>query len=176
MRIIVGLGNPGNKYLHTRHNVGFKIVDQMAKGQDWKNSKKGQLKYLWLSQGDEKIELVKPQTFMNKSGLALAYVKKKHPQLSGENLFVIHDDLDIEVGKFKLQFGKGPKQHNGLTSIYQQFGTDQFWHVRIGVDGRKGDRSIPADKYVLSSFPPDERELIEQVIHQAIKELNQHLV
>ena len=176
MKIIVGLGNPGNRYSHTRHNIGFKVVDQMAKDQDWKSSKKGQLEYLWLEQFEEKVELVKPQTFMNKSGLAMTYMKKKHPQITGEELFIVHDDLDIEVGKFKLHLGKGPKQHNGLTSIYQQLGTDQFWHVRIGVDGRKGDRSIPADKYVLSSFSPEERELVEQAINQSIEELNQHLI
>ena len=176
MKIIVGLGNPGDKYLHTRHNIGFKVVDQMAEDQEWRCSKKGKLEYLWLDKSEKKIELVKPQAFMNKSGLVLAYIKKKHPQLTGENLFAIHDDLDLEVGKFKLQFGKGPKQHNGLISINQHLGTDQFWHVRIVVDGRKGDRSIPADKYVLSSFSPDERVLIEQVINRAIEELNQHLI
>lgn len=175
MKIIVGLGNPGNKYSHTRHNIGFRVVDQMAEGQEWKISKKGQLEYLWIDHGDEKTKLVKPQTFMNKSGLALAYVKKKHPQLTGADLFIIHDDLDLEVGKFKLHFGKGPKQHNGLISIHQQLETDQFWHVRIGIDGRRGDRSMSADKYVLSSFSPDERVLIEQAINQVIVELNQHL-
>ena len=176
MKFIIGLGNPGNKYQHTRHNIGFKVVDKLAGDQEWKNSKKGQLEYLWLEKDGDKIELVKPQTFMNKSGLALAYVKKKHPQLTTENLFVVHDDLDLEVGKFKLQFGTGPKQHHGLTSIYEQLGPDQFWHVRIGIDGRQGDRSIPADKYVLSSFSPDERSKIEPVINQVIEELNKHLV
>ncbi len=175
MKVIVGLGNPGNKYLHTRHNIGFKVLDQMAQDQDWKISKKGQLEYLWLEQFEEKIELVKPQTFMNKSGISLAYIKKKHPQLVGENLFVVHDDLDLIVGKFKLVFGKGPKQHNGLSSIYQRLGTDQFWHVRIGVDGRSGNRQIPADKYVLSSFSPDEKKLITPVIQQVIIKFNQQL-
>jgi peptidyl-tRNA hydrolase, PTH1 family len=174
MKFIVGLGNPGNKYQHTRHNIGFKVVDQIANNQEWKSSK-GKLEYLWLEMGGEKVELVKPQAFMNKSGLVLTYVKKKHPQLTGENLFVIHDDLDLEVGKFKLQFGKGPKQHNGLTSIYQHLGTDQFWHVRVGIDGRQGDRTIPSDKYVLSSFSPEEKLLVSQSINQAIEELNQHL-
>lgn len=174
MKIIVGLGNPGNKYVHTRHNIGFKVVEHMADDHDWKSSKKGQLEYSWLKMGDEKVELVKPQTFMNKSGLSLAYVKKKHPQLEMEDLFIVHDDLDIEVGKFKLQFGKGPQQHNGLTSIYQQLGSDQFWHLRIGVDGRKGDRATPADKYVLSSFPPAEKILIDHVIKMSIKEIKKH--
>lgn len=176
MKIIVGLGNPGNKYLHTRHNIGFKAVDQLAENQDWKSSKKGKLEYLWLNRDGGKVELIKPQTFMNKSGLALAYVKKKHPQLEGEELFIVHDDLDLEVGKIKLHFGKGPKKHNGLGSIYQQLGTDQFWHVRIGIDGRKGDRSTPADQYVLSSFSPDERALVEQAINKAIKEIEPHLI
>jgi peptidyl-tRNA hydrolase, PTH1 family len=176
MKFIVGLGNPGNKYKHTRHSIGFKVVDKMAGDKKWNKSGGGKLEYLWLESNEEKVELIKPQTFMNKSGLVLAYVKKKHPQLTGENLFVIHDDLDLEVGSFKLQFGKGPKQHNGLTSIYQHLGTDQFWHVRIGIDGRQGDRTIASDKYVLSSFSPDERLIIEPVINQVVEKLNQHLV
>ena len=175
MKFIVGLGNPGNKYQHTRHNIGFKVVDQMAGDQKWHQSNKGKLEYLWLEINGEKVELIKPQAFMNKSGLVMTYVKKKHPQLGGENLFIIHDDLDLEVGKFKIQFGKGPKQHNGLTSIYQQLGTDQFWHVRIGVDGRRGDRAIPSDKYVLSSFTPEEKSLINQVMKQVVEGLNQRL-
>ncbi|MBU0576049.1 hypothetical protein KJ654_00095, partial [Patescibacteria group bacterium] len=80
-----------------------------------------------------------------------------------------------EIGNFKFQFGRGPKQHNGLTSIYQHWGTDQFWHVRLGVDGRRGDRTIPPDKYVLGSFMPDERSTIGQVIDQVAKELKQRL-
>ena len=175
MKFIVGLGNPGSKYLHTRHNIGFKVVDQLAADQKWRKSSKGKLEYLWLELGGEKVELIKPQAFMNKSGLVIAYVKKKHPQLTGENLFVVHDDLDLKVGSFKLQFGKGPKQHNGLTSIYQHFGTDQFWHVRIGIDGRRGDRTTAPDKYVLSSFSTNERSIIEPVINQVIDKLNQRL-
>ncbi|MFH1959448.1 MAG: aminoacyl-tRNA hydrolase [Patescibacteria group bacterium] len=177
MKFIIGLGNPGQKYLHTRHNIGFKVVDQMAgDDQKWNKSNKGKLEYLWLERNGEKIELIKPQTFMNKSGLVFAYIRKTHPQqFTGENLFVIHDDLDLEVGKFKLQFGKGPKQHNGLTSIYQHLGTDQFWHVRIGIDGRQGDRTIASDEYVLSFFRPDERLIIEQVVHQIIAELQQRI-
>lgn len=175
MKFIVGLGNPGNKYLHTRHNIGFKVVDQMAGDKKWNISGKGKLEYLWLEKGSEKIELIKPQTFMNKSGSALTYAKKNHPELIGKNLFVVHDDLDLAVGNFKTQFGTGPKQHNGLTSIYEQLGTDQFWHVRIGVDGRNGDRSMPADKYVLSSFRPDEREIVQGMIDQVIIDLEQRI-
>lgn len=169
--------------------------------QNWKLSKAGQLEYFWLSsaqlvstqlvppprlaspqltsssqpflsaQPNQKIELVKPQTFMNRSGLSVAYIKKKQPQLTGENLWVIHDDLDLEIGSYKIQFGKGPKQHHGLASIYQQFQTDQFWHVRIGVDGRHGDRSIPADKYVLSSFKPEEQALLKTTFEQIFQDL-----
>jgi peptidyl-tRNA hydrolase, PTH1 family len=171
MKFIVGLGNPGNKYQHSRHNIGFKIIDKLALDQEWKSGNKGQLEYVWLETNQEKVELIKPQTFMNKSGLALSYVKKKHPQLEEKNLFVIHDDLDLRLGNYKIQLGTGPKQHNGLLSIYQHLGTDQFWHVRIGIDGRGGDRSIPADKYVLSSFTPDERLVLEQVINQVVAEL-----
>ncbi|MBU0576441.1 hypothetical protein KJ654_02150, partial [Patescibacteria group bacterium] len=93
MKFIVGLGNPGNKYQHARHNIGFMVIDQLAAGQSFSVSGRGQLEYLWTEFDQEKVELIKPQTFMNKSGLALSYVKKKHPTLTGGNLFVIHDDL-----------------------------------------------------------------------------------
>lgn len=171
MKFIVGLGNPGQKYLHTRHNIGFKVLDQLAGGQKWHQSQRGQLEYLWLEKDGAKIELIKPQTFMNQSGVALSYVKRKHPQLTGQNLMVIHDDLDLEVGQYKIQFGTGPQQHNGLSSIYEQLGTDQFWHVRIGIDGRHGDRSIPADEYVLSSFSPSEKQLVDSAIDKVLTKI-----
>ncbi|HSW89608.1 MAG TPA: aminoacyl-tRNA hydrolase [Patescibacteria group bacterium] len=151
MNIIVGLGNPGDKYKHTRHNVGFQVLDK--------------LEALKLNDA----VLIKPDTFMNESGKAVKAGLKKYDykalaEKNFSNLFVIYDDLDIPVGKYKLVFGSVPKIHNGVNSIIENLGTDQFWSIRIGTDGRNGDRSVSPEDYVLQGFRDDERILIDKVI------------
>jgi len=148
MKLIVGLGNPGQKYKYNRHNVGFMVVDRLME--------------LNLAG----VVLAKPQTFMNKSGIA---VKKltKHYSLPPNALYVIHDDLDIELGKFKISFGKGPKVHNGLRSIYEQLGTKDFWHVRIGIDNRlKTGFKGTGEEYVLQNFRPEEKKIINKICQE----------
>lgn len=149
MKIVVGLGNPGKKYENTRHNVGFMVVDQLVdyvqhgqsplvlKNDEWHVSTTGQLEYRWLGVGESEIELVKPHTFMNKSGKAVAYVLRKHPHLSSDDIYLVHDDLDIPLGKFKIQKGTGPRVHRGVSSVEQVLGTKDFWRVRVGVENRR---------------------------------------
>src|SRR3989344_1048929 len=120
MKLVVGLGNPGSKYAHTRHNVGYLVADK-------------------LSASDFLILL--PDKFMNRSGVVLKAFLKKHPKIELKDVYVVHDDLDIELGKYKLTFGKGPKVHNGLKSIYEQLGTKDFWHLRIGIDSDRGGQT-----------------------------------
>lgn len=153
MKLIVGLGNPGQKYKNNRHNVGFMVVDRLM---------------------EEKlpgIKLLKPDSFMNRSGVA---VKREEPNL--RFLYVVHDDLDIELGKFKISFGKGPKVHNGLKSIYEQLGTKDFWHVRVGIDNRMktGFRGT-GEEYVLQNFRPEEREIIKNVIDKVVAEVKKEV-
>ena len=148
MKLIVGLGNPGQKYKYNRHNVGFMVVDRLME--------------LNLAG----VVLAKPQTFMNKSGIA---VKKltKHYSLPPNALYVIHDDLDIELGKYKISLGKGPKVHNGLRSIYEQLGTKDFWHVRIGIDNRlKTGFKGTGEEYVLQNFRPEEKKIINKICQE----------
>lgn len=169
MTIIVGLGNPGEKYTSSRHNAGWRVLDAIAKIQN-PNSKFQIAKPL----ESEVVELpqailVKPHTFMNLSGDAVKAVMKKYAfdalgQKDFHQLFVVYDDLDLEVGKYKLVFGSGPKVHNGVNHITQVLGTDQYWHVRVGVDGRKGDRSEDPAEYVLSGFRDDEKTLFDSVV------------
>ena len=153
---MVGLGNPGDEYKNTRHNVGFMVVDALAK------------------RPIDEVKLVKPDTYMNKSGLA---VKKlmANGEWQIEDLYVIHDDLDIPLGKYKIQLGKGPKEHRGILSIEQSLGRKDFWRVRIGVDNRQVASGkwhvISGDEYVLSKFPDEERQVIKRVIQKAVKEL-----
>lgn len=166
MKLIVGLGNPGEEYEQTRHNAGFMVVEAMATS-SWLDSKTGLCRYSWI--GDE-VELLKPQTYMNKSGDAVAYAMKKHA-LKPEDVYVIHDDLDIALGKYKIQFGKGPKVHNGVNSVISGIKSDGFWRVRVGVENRDGEHIIPGKKYLLERFGKEEREKFDQVIVKIVEEL-----
>ena len=170
--MVVGLGNPGEKYRKTRHNVGFLVMERLVGEDEWKVSKGSGALVNWIKIGKNKVEVMKPQKFMNKSGLAVVRAKKKHPELQNEDIYIIHDDLDIELGEYKLSLGKGPKDHNGLKSIYEQLGTKDFWHVRMGIDNRM---KIPfkgsGEEYVLSQWLPEEREMINNVVGVIVKEL-----
>ncbi|HJY98350.1 MAG TPA: aminoacyl-tRNA hydrolase [Patescibacteria group bacterium] len=166
MKLVVGLGNPRPEYFATRHNAGFLVADQLTSGK-WIKSKSNLLLYSWLNSG---IELIKPLTYMNESGRAVAYAVKKH-RVDLNDLFVIHDDLDIKLGDYKIQFGKGPKDHNGLKSIDDELGQNAYWHVRVGVDNRDpGDRT-PGEAYVLQNFTDAERRILDQTIKEICKKL-----
>lgn len=152
MKLIVGLGNPGKEYAHHRHNVGFMFVDYM--------SENAQSKHIFL----------KPQTFMNKSGGAVQKVMQFY-KIPLENLYVVHDDLDIPLGKFKIQKGTGPKLHNGLTSIEEKLGTKNFWRIRIGVENRPTENRPSGEVYVLNNFTPEEHHRITQIFPKMVKQL-----
>lgn len=169
MNLVVGLGNPGRKYKDTRHNAGFMVVDKMAGNEEWKESKTGRLLYLWINKN---TELIKPQTFMNESGESVLATKKKHQNLEIQNIYVVHDDLDISLGTYKIQKGKGPKDHKGLNSIYKRLGTKDFWHVRIGVNNRSKGNNISGEDYVLQKFDDDEREVILKVVGEVIEKIS----
>jgi PTH1 family peptidyl-tRNA hydrolase len=171
MKLLVGLGNPETRYLHTRHNAGFLFVDYYQSQQQTTPFLEQKKFFSSISKGDE-IILAKPLTYMNKSGQAVSsLINFYHIDLN--DLIVAHDDLDLALGSFKLQLGTGPKIHNGLNSIYQQLASKQFWHLRIGVDSRNGDRSIPGTDYVLQNFSPAEFKILDEVFSQAIKQIIQ---
>lgn len=170
MRLIVGLGNPGEKYSQTRHNVGFQVLDELSKklGLDWQFQKK----FKSLVGKTQDLVLIKPQTYMNESGQAVRAVWDYFQfGQDFESLIVVHDDLDLELGSYKVQLGTGPRDHHGLNSIYQHLKTHQFWHVRIGVDSRLGNRDIPADQYVLSGFSSQEKTVLDETILQVVTRL-----
>lgn len=168
MKVIVGLGNPGQEYENTRHNVGFMTVDLLAKELDLSFESSAKLSSLVAKNAD--VVLVKPQTFMNRSGEALQAVLQFY-KAEPKDLIVVHDDLDIALGEYKIQNGTGPKGHNGLISIYSSLGTQNFFHVRIGVDGRENDRSIPGKAYVLQPFLPDEQAIVQKTITTVCHEI-----
>lgn len=163
MKLIVGLGNPGEKYKNNRHNVGFMFVDYLINEfriTNYEFSKKGNLEYAWIDLKGNKIELIKPQTFMNKSGSAVRYALKKHPELKKNNLIVAHDDLDIPLGKIKIQKGTGPRLHNGIESVENYLQTKDFLRIRIGVDNRTQNNWVDGETYVLQDFKPEEKKKV----------------
>lgn len=154
MKLIIGLGNPGEKYTHNRHNVGHTVGDSL------KDSK--------LPRG---VVVRKTDCFMNDSGVFVKKLLSAYPKLLASDLYIIHDDLDIKLGEFKIQFGKGPKDHNGILSIENEIGTNEFWRVRVGVDNRNQDNRTRGEEYVLQDFTDNEEELIKRVIKEIIQNL-----
>jgi len=169
MKLIVGLGNPGTKYAKTRHSVGYMTIEviklKFTNPQIHKSNSKFKAE-VWEEGG---MILAKPTTFMNESGVAVSALSKFY-KLSSNNLFVIHDDLDIPLGTYKIQLGRGPKTHKGLLSVYENLGTKDFWHVRIGVENR-ADKTISGEAYTLMPFEPEEKKIIDRVIAEICKKL-----
>lgn len=173
MKLIVGLGNPGEKYVKNRHNVGFMVVDSLAKrlkSPEFEFRSSGNSLYTWFTLKGKKIELLKPQTYMNDSGKSVYYAYKKH-SLRPEDLCIVHDDLDIRLGEYKIQKAKGPKVHGGINSIEEKLGNKGFWRIRIGVDNRDETDRIPGEEYVLRNFTDDEKNILRRVTEKIIEQL-----
>lgn len=151
MVLIIGLGNPGKKYANNRHNAGHMFVDYILESQ---KSKVKSQKY------NSKVKIMKTDCFMNLSGIFVKKLTEKF-KIKNEKLIVVHDDLDIPLGKFHIQFASGPQLHNGLESIEQHLKTKDFWRIRIGVDARKPEQKIPGETYTLQNFLTDEKKLLE---------------
>lgn len=179
MKLIIGLGNPGEKYKNTRHNVGFMAIDALdealaryySRPRNWTVRKDKYEETLYIDHGKEKfLRLVKPLTFMNKSGEAIKELYDFY-KIIPDDLFVVHDDLDIKLGEYKIQKGKGPKLHYGISSIEEKLETSDFWRVRVGVDNRDPENRIPGEQYVLQDFSQMEQEKIREVIDRAVNDL-----
>jgi len=142
------------------------MVDRLAgEGAEWES------KFEALILKAKDYLLVKPQTFMNRSGEVVAKVANFY-KVTTDDLMVVHDDLDIRLGEYKIQKGVGPKVHNGLTSVEERLGTANFWRLRVGVDNRPaGQARVPGDEYVLSDFTAEEKEISDGVMGEAVKEL-----
>lgn len=152
MKIIVGLGNPGNQYKKYRHNTGFILLDKLAeeRGLKWKNSSKFESE---IAESDDFI-LVKPQTFMNNSGDAVSKLFNFY-KISPDDLIIVHDDVDLKFGTVKKQKGKNPAGHHGVEDIIEKISTKEFWRFRVGV-GKPENKNIPVDKWVLQDFSDEE--------------------
>lgn len=174
MFFIFGLGNPGDEYLHTRHNIGYDAVDLLASRLDLTFEHQAKLKGMVAKRGD--VVLVKPDIFMNDSGECVQRVIAFYDKsLIGEkdlrSVYVLHDDLDLRFGQTKLVYGSGPKAHNGVNSVREQLGTENFWYGRFGVDGRTPELCMEPHAYVLSRFTVQERSTIPQMLATLVDKL-----
>ena len=165
MHLVVGLGNPGKTYQYTRHNVGFMVVDRLAAAHSIAVTKK-RFDCLWGTGdvGRHRVLLAKPQTFMNRSGLAveaiMAYFK-----LAVQDLLVIQDDLDMDFGRIKIVRGGGSGGHRGVRSIHEALEQDRYLRVKVGI-GRPKFRE-PAEGYVLSPWYEDQRHRVAEIVDSA---------
>ncbi|MEW9122669.1 MAG: aminoacyl-tRNA hydrolase [Thermotaleaceae bacterium] len=172
MHVIVGLGNPGRQYAGTRHNVGFEAIDYLG---EKNNILINKIKFKSLiGEGfieNQKVLLVKPQTYMNLSGHSLLEIVSFY-KLDSEQILVIYDDIDIEVGKLRIRTKGSAGTHNGMRSIIYEIQSHDFPRVRIGIGKPRGGNL--AD-YVLGRFPKEERELIDIVVKDAAEAVELYL-
>jgi peptidyl-tRNA hydrolase, PTH1 family len=170
--LVVGLGNPGREYARNRHNVGYLVADELARrhGGTWRAKFSGQLAEIRLD--GHKVALLKPETYMNESGRAVSAAARFY-KLEPDEVLVIHDEGDFDLGRLELKVGGGLGGHNGLRSVAQHLKTQDFLRLRIGV-GRpeRGDRRPLAD-YVLSNFEPhDDAESLVNRAADAVEQLD----
>lgn len=165
MKVIVGLGNPGKEYEHTRHNIGFEVIDVLSRqlGIPLDQSKFKGLYGIGFHNG-EKVLLLKPLTYMNLSGESIRAVMDYY-QRDLEDLLIIYDDLDLPVGKIRLRQKGSAGGHNGIKSTVAHLGTQQFNRIRIGIDRPQSGMSIP--DYVLGRFNKDEKALILEAVEKS---------
>ncbi len=157
--LIVGLGNPGDQYRSTRHNAGFLAADFIAQKQNARFKKKFQSEFAEVKFGDKKCYLQKPQTFMNNSGLAVRDARNFY-RIPVKNIIVLHDDITLEPGRFKLKTGGSDGGHNGLSSVITNLGDWDFQHIKLGV-GAKTVREMPLADYVLQTLPDADKKALE---------------
>lgn len=184
MKLIVGVGNPGEKYISTRHNLGFIIVEhflkdfQNAKNTLWENSSKfkseiSQIEWQPRHGSLEKVILAKPQTYMNNSGLAVQLLDSFFKILPSD-IWVIHDDIDLQLGSMKIRFGGASAGHHGVESIMEHLNTDKFWRFRMGTGAANGRLQMANGKlrnvedYVLGNFVGQERGKLKNLIKRGV--------
>ncbi len=221
MKLIVGVGNIGKEFENTRHNVGWLVLDKLKQEiskseflcrrqenlfdiskqipiSNFKYTNNKKLQSLVLSLAcrqtgfQSSVVLAKPMTMMNNSGEAVAKLANFYKVIPAD-IWVIHDDLDILLGQYKIQFGKGPKVHNGLLSIYERLKTKDFWHVRVGIENRimnsesrikeeppfathfakatKIKKATGGKDYVLQDFEESETEVRDRAIGEVVEKL-----
>lgn len=187
MKLIVGLGNPGEKYQSTRHNLGFMVVEHFLKdfstekNTQWENSGKfksdiAEIDWQPKAGSLQKVILVKPKTFMNNSGLAVSLISRFY-KIAANDIWVIHDDLDLPLGSMKIRLGGGAAGHHGVESIMESLGTEKFWRFRMGIGTSRhhdemAKHKVKGDDIVLKSFGKGESGEIREAIKKATKAIS----
>jgi len=170
MKLIVGLGNPGREYANNRHNVGFMCLKHFAKTQGIRFDKKQALARIGIGKvaGNE-VVIARPQTYMNQSGQSVKRLVKRF-NINLDDLLVIHDDLDLPLGKIRIRQGGSSGGHKGIDSIIADLDSQDFIHIRVGIgrptvfEGNTQTREAEIIAYVLSDFTPEEKQAITRVI------------
>ncbi len=167
IKVIVGLGNPGPRYANTRHNVGFMVVDKLAE-RFRIGITRSRFSGLWgdVNIGDDRVYLLKPQTYMNRSGQSVGGFIK-YFKIPTTSMLVIHDDLDLPLGRIKLVRRGGAGGHRGVKSIMEVLGTNEFNRMKIGIGRPRYNEDI--EGYVLSPFYADERKTLSKVLDTAVE-------
>jgi PTH1 family peptidyl-tRNA hydrolase len=171
MILIIGLGNPGPKFAKTRHNMGFRVVDKFAKENsfsNWGESKKNNCLYTKKEIAAKEIELIKPLAFMNNSGRVVKSIAKKH-YLKPENIVIVHDDIDLTLGKIRIVQNRGAAGHKGVQSIINELGTKNFIRIRMGIEPRSTFHFQPTNEFVLQKFTKEEEKILKLAIEKAVK-------
>ena len=170
MKLVIGLGNPGNKYLNTRHNIGFMAVDLYLKtqGLSAKYDQKFDGEICKTTSIEEKVILLKPSTFMNLSGTSIQKVIHYY-DIAIEDILIIVDDVNLDTGKLRLRHTGGHGGHNGLKHIIGTLKTEDFKRIRVGVGY---ENNMPLDRFVLGKFNEDEMSLITRSIDSVVDAIN----
>lgn len=181
MRLIVGLGNPGKKYKGTRHNAGFLAVEELHKQlkhkniSNWKLEEKFNAKIAEVKLDLDKVILAKPMTFMNKSGESIRLIMDYYNKLQSKMLTVIHDDIDLEFGEYRIQKNRSSAGHKGVQSIINHIGTKDFTRVRVGIATEKMDKFGVSD-FVLNKFSLLEKRELSQINQEISNEIINNIV
>ena len=185
MKLMIGLGNPGVKYEKSRHNLGFEVLDELVKkldgekwkigGEDrsWKVEGKFKSYILRFTQDDSDVMFTKPQTYMNNSGMSVKLLSD-YFKLTPEDIIIIHDDLDLMLGKIKIRMGGAAAGHHGVESIINALDSDQFIRVRLGIGNERSHSgehkrvAFSAEHFILEPFMPNEHSKVKHMLKQAV--------
>lgn len=176
MFLVVGLGNPGKKYEKTRHNIGFMALDLLRESEgffefsEWKEDKKFKAEVSGATINAKKIILAKPTTFMNNSGESVQKIASYY-QVPRENIIVVHDDKDINLGEIKVQSGRGHAGHNGIKSIFEHVGDENITRIRVGIKAKNDRKMQNVPKFVLGKFGIFERAVLNNTLQKAKTEI-----
>ena len=169
-KIIVGLGNPGDNFSSTKHNFGFWVIDKLVEQRSLKY-KAGEGEYLFAK--DSQCMFVKPTTFVNNSGIAIKHILNYYNNIDLNNLIVVYDDIDINLGNIRFRTSGADGGHNGIKSIIYQLESDIFDRLKIGIATNMQMR--PSEDYVLKPFPVKFKELVDEVIDNSVDGINYYL-